>query len=96
MDFTDADIRRLADLARLALRDDEISSMRQQLGAIADYVAQLQAVDTTGVTELANVAGLENVLRADEPSPLLNREVALANAPLHDHVGFLVPKVVER
>ena len=96
MDFTAADIRRLADLARLALSDAEIASMQRQLGAIVGYVEQLQAVPTAGVAELANPAGLENVLRADEPTALLSREAALANAPQHDHIGFLVPRVVER
>jgi aspartyl-tRNA(Asn)/glutamyl-tRNA(Gln) amidotransferase subunit C len=37
---------------------------------------------------------LENVLRADEPRPCLDREVVLAEAPLVEDGRFRVPPVL--
>ena len=55
--------------------------MAHQLGAIVEYVSQLQQVPTDGVEPLAHALPVSNVFRDDEPSPSLSVEEALANAP---------------
>jgi aspartyl-tRNA(Asn)/glutamyl-tRNA(Gln) amidotransferase subunit C len=94
--ITEQDVRHLAKLANLGLSDAEVKRMATELEAIVGYVAQLQAVDTAGVEPIANVAGLANVTRPDQPGQMLGQREALANAPQKDEVAFLVPKVVER
>lgn len=96
MAITEKDVRHIANLARLALGDDEIARLTGDMAAIVGYVEQLREVDTTGVEPIAQVTGLTNVVRADQPRDMLSVAQALANAPQANEVAFLVPKVVER
>lgn len=96
MAITDQDVRHLGKLANIALSADEVPRFASELEAIVAYVQQLQAVDTTGIEPIANVAGLVNVVRPDVPGQLLSQEQVLANAPQKNDVAILVPKVVER
>lgn len=95
------DVQRVAELAHLELRPEETPAMQRDLNAILEYVAQLNELDTTGVTPLAQVSELRDeagvsVLRADLPLPSLDRAVVLSQAPETDGVFFKVPKVIER
>jgi aspartyl-tRNA(Asn)/glutamyl-tRNA(Gln) amidotransferase subunit C len=95
MSLSNADVAKVALLARLRLDPEEIETYTVQLNAIVDYVAQLQELDTTGVEPLAHGVELRNVFRDDVRGQALDREQALANAPRRDSVGFLVPAVLE-
>ena len=95
MSLSNADVAKVAVLARLRLSPEEIETFTGQLNSIVDYVAQLQKLDTTGVEPLAHGIELRNVFRDDVRGPALDREQALANAPKRDKVGFLVPAVLE-
>ena len=95
MSLSNADVAKVAILARLRLAPDEIEMFTEQLNSIVDYVAQLKELDTTGVEPLAHGIELRNVFREDVRGPALDREQALANAPKRDKVGFLVPAVLE-
>ena len=95
MSLSNADVAKVAILARLRLAPDEIEMFTEQLNSIVDYVAQLKELDTTGVEPLAHGIELRNVFREDVRGPALDREQALANAPRRDRVGFLVPAVLE-
>jgi len=94
--ITEQNVRHLAKLANLSLSPEEAVRMATELEAIVGYVAQLQAVDTTGVEPIANVMGLSNVSRPDVAGAMLSQKQVLANAPQKNEVAFLVPKVVER
>ena len=96
MSLSEDQVRHVAHLARLALDDDRVAALTAELATIVDYVEQLQAVDTEGVEPVANVAGLVNVTRADEPGEMLSRERILAGAPKANGEAILVPKAVER
>ena len=67
----------------------------RQLGDILGYVEQLGEADVEGVEPLAHGAGGENVFRADEAGPSLQREKALEGAPDSDGWHFRVPKVID-
>jgi aspartyl-tRNA(Asn)/glutamyl-tRNA(Gln) amidotransferase subunit C len=95
MSLSNADVAKVALLARLRLSPDEIEMFTGQLNSIFDYVAQLQELDTTGVEPLAHGIELRNIFRDDVRGAALDREQALANAPKRDKVGFLVPAVLE-
>jgi aspartyl-tRNA(Asn)/glutamyl-tRNA(Gln) amidotransferase subunit C len=79
--LTPQQVRDIALLARLELSDSEQEAMARQLGAIVDYVAQLQEVPTDGVEPLAHALPVSNVFREDEPAESLPVDQALANAP---------------
>jgi aspartyl-tRNA(Asn)/glutamyl-tRNA(Gln) amidotransferase subunit C len=90
-----ADVEHVARLARLGLTDDEIDRMQGQLNRILEAIGQLQSVDTSAVGPTAQVIALENVMRDDEPRPPIDREAALANAPLREGAHLRVPVVLE-
>jgi aspartyl-tRNA(Asn)/glutamyl-tRNA(Gln) amidotransferase subunit C len=79
--LTPQQVRDIAHLARLELSDAEQEAMARQLGAIVDYVAQLQEVPTEGVEPLAHALPVSNVFRDDVPGESLPVDEALANAP---------------
>jgi len=91
----DQDVQDVARLARLALGDDELARMREQLSAILQYVAKLEELDVTGVPPTSHAVPLVNVMRDDENQPCLDQAAALANAP--DRAGdlFRVPRIIE-
>ncbi len=90
-----AEVRKVAKLARLSLRDDELAECGKQLTVILDYVGLLNEVDTTDVAPMSHPIPAENVFRDDEQTASLPRDAALANAPKTDGAFFLVPKILE-
>lgn len=98
---TVADVERVAELANLELEPEESRSMVHDLNAILDYVAQLNELDTAGVTPLAQMSELDSTrdasaLRADVTVPSLDRATVMPQAPETDGSFFKVPKVIER
>jgi aspartyl-tRNA(Asn)/glutamyl-tRNA(Gln) amidotransferase subunit C len=88
-------VLKVAKLARLTLREDEVPVVTAQLAKVLDHIAQLQEVDTTGIEPTAQV-GVERLpLRPDEPHACLPRERVLAEAPETAGGGFVVPSFVE-
>lgn len=88
-------VEHVAKLARLQLTGEEIDRYGKQLGAILDYIAQLEKLDVAGVEPLSNPAGTSNVFREDEPRPSIPRPEALKNAPERTNDFFIVPKIIE-
>ncbi len=93
--LTEEQVRHVAKLARLKCSDDEIREFTGQLGAILEYVAQLEEVDTENVEPLAHCLPIHNVFRRDEVRTSLSSDEALANAPQRDEEFFAVPKVLD-
>ena len=89
------DVAHVARLARLALTEAELETMREQLNAILGHIDALKAVDTTGVEPTSHAVPQFNVMREDEPRPCSSVEEMLANAP--DRAGdfFRVPRIIE-
>ncbi|MBI4956563.1 MAG: Asp-tRNA(Asn)/Glu-tRNA(Gln) amidotransferase subunit GatC [Myxococcales bacterium] len=90
-----AEVRRIAELARLELSEEELVRMTRELGAILAYVQELEAVDTSGVEPLAHVGRQTLGVRADCEEPSLEPAVALAEAPRPLGGGFGVPAFVD-
>ena len=95
MSLSNADVAKVALLARLRLSPDELETFTAQLNSIVDYVAQLQELDTTGVEPLAHGIEIRNVFRDDVRGEALPREQALVNAPKRNQTSFLVPAVLD-
>jgi aspartyl-tRNA(Asn)/glutamyl-tRNA(Gln) amidotransferase subunit C len=89
------DVEHVARLARLGLTDDELDLMQEQLNRILEAIAVLADVDTSHIGPTAQVIPLENVMRDDEARPGLEREAALANAPLREGPMLRVAEVLE-
>lgn len=59
------EVLKLAQLARLALSEEEIDEFARELSEILQYVEQLQQVDINGLEPTNQVTGLVNVMRED-------------------------------
>ena len=94
--LSDRDVVRIAELARLALTEDERRRLGRQLADILTYVEQVGAIDTTGIEPTSHVQLDASTLRPDVPHASLPREAALQNAPDATRTGglFKVPKVI--
>lgn len=95
MTLTLEEVEHIADLARLRLTEEEKNRFRQQLSAILDYAASLQALDTSSIPPTFSVLPVRSRLRPDEPRPGLPREELLRNAPDVENGQFRVPPVLE-
>jgi aspartyl-tRNA(Asn)/glutamyl-tRNA(Gln) amidotransferase subunit C len=95
MSVTFEQVRHIANLARLAMSDEEIEAMVPEFNNILGWVEQLGEVNTDGVEPLTAV--IENRLRLREDAVTEGdcREHILANAPAAEHGFFAVPKVIE-
>lgn len=92
--MTDADVRRVAELARLTLSPDDVALFTVQLGSILAYADQINEADTSAIAPTSHPLPAESVFRDDDPRPCLDRERALANAPDSGAGLFKVPKVL--
>ena len=88
-------VQHIAALARISLSKDEMEAFTQQLSDILDQFEILQNLDTSGVAPTAHVAGLDNVLRDDEPGSSLESEQSLLNAPRRRGDFFQVRAVLD-
>jgi aspartyl-tRNA(Asn)/glutamyl-tRNA(Gln) amidotransferase subunit C len=92
----DADtVRRVARLARIAVREDEIPHLQGEVNAVLAFVEQLNEVNVEGVEPMTSVMPMEMRKREDVVTDGDMADAVLANAPATENHFFLVPKVVE-
>ena len=82
--ITSDEIRHLAALCRIAMSDDEVGAMREQMSNILDNIDVLNRVDTRGAAPTGHSVDLVSVMREDEARDSIPLEDALANAPNRD------------
>ena len=99
MKISEQDVRRVADLANLALREDEVARMAHDLNGILSHMDKLNELDTANVEPMAQVlfdAEETATLREDRERPSLTNAEAVANAALTSGGYYKVPRVIER
>lgn len=95
MSVDQATVRRIAHLARIAVGDDEVERLGQELNAILAFVEELSGVDVEGVEPLTSVLPMQMKKRRDVVTDGGVADQILANAPEREDHYFVVPKVVE-
>ena len=95
MEITLSEVEYVANLARMALGEDEKAKLTEELSRILAYVAKLNELDTTGVAPMKHILQCSTPLRPDIVKPSMPREEALANAPDARAGAFAVPQVME-
>ena len=95
MKISEQDIKTVASLSRLKIRAEEEAEVTAQLDKFLTYVENLQTIDTTNIEPTTYALPMQNVFRADEIKPSLERDLALSNAPLKEDGYFKVPRVLE-
>ncbi|KQT83413.1 Asp-tRNA(Asn)/Glu-tRNA(Gln) amidotransferase subunit GatC [Aurantimonas sp. Leaf443] len=88
-------VRRVAKLARIALKPEEVEAMQGELNTILGFVEQLGQVDVSGVEPMTSVIPMEMRKRQDVVTDGGKADDIVANAPASDDHYFMVPKVVE-
>src|SRR5580765_5205911 len=93
--LTRSDVEHVAQLARLALTDDEIERLTVELGAVLEHAADVASLDLADVPPTAHPLPLRNVLRDDDVRPSLDRNEVLAAAPAAEDGRFRVPRILD-
>ncbi len=89
MALTKDDVRHVAKLARLSLKEDEVEKFTQQLESVFAHLDELAKLDTEGVPETAQVSGLSHVTREDLVKPSLDREAFLKTSKRPNERGMI-------
>lgn len=95
MSITSEAIEQVARLARLELTGNEQRLFTEQMGAILDYVAALDELNTADVQPTSHAVPMQNAFRPDEVLSSIGHDRALANAPDTNETYFRVPPVIE-
>lgn len=95
MSLSPDQIRRIAQLARIAVRADESATVNERLNRVLGLIDQLQAVDTGGIEPMSHALEVVQPLRPDEVTEPDQRARFQAAAPVIEDGLYLVPKVIE-
>ncbi len=94
-EITEAEVRHVASLAKLALSEEELARVGRELNRILDYFAELQQLNTSEVPITSHALPLVNVYREDAVGESLSPDEATQNAPDGVDGYFRVPRIVE-
>ncbi len=92
--ITSSDVRKVAELARLNLAEDQIATYTVELEEILSYVEELQEIDTENVLPTTRAVEVINVMREDCVEVNCSREDILDQAPQREGDFFRVPKIL--
>jgi aspartyl-tRNA(Asn)/glutamyl-tRNA(Gln) amidotransferase subunit C len=95
MSLSEDQIRRLAQLARIAVREDESATVTERLNRVLGLIDQLQAVDTDGIEPMSHALEVVQPLRPDAVTEGDQHSLFQAAAPAVEDGLYLVPKVIE-
>lgn len=88
-------VKHVANLARMAITEEEAKKFTNQLDQIITYAEQLNELNTDHVEPTAHVLEIKNVMREDRAKEGLPREEVLKNAPEHQDGQIKVPGIME-
>ncbi len=93
--ITTDQVKHVANLARLAITEEEAKDFKNQLDAIISFAEELNELDTDHVEPTSHVLDMKNVLREDKAIEGLPQEEVLKNAPEHRDGYVKVPSIIE-
>lgn len=95
MSLSPDQVRQVAHLARLELKNEQVEHYATQLSNILGMVDRLTAAKTDGVSVMAHPLDMVQRLRPDVVTEPDQREAFQEHAPAVQDGLFLVPKVIE-
>ena len=95
MALENADIDKIAILARLQVTPSETSDYANSISSILSLIDQMQQVSTEGIEPLSNPHDASQRLRKDEVTCDNQLEAFIALAPAAQDGLYLVPKVLD-
>ncbi len=93
--ISENDVKYVANLARIHLRDEEVDRLTKDLEKILDYIDKLNTLDVGDIQPTSHVLPLKNVYREDVVRPSLTQEESLKISVEQHEGSFKVPKVIE-
>ena len=94
MSVTREELLKVAKLARLELREEEIPKLLSSMDSIVGYMESLRELDLDNVEPMLRVDESKGSLRKDETAGCLEHEKAIENAPDGRNGFFAIPKVI--
>ena len=95
MSVDQATVRRIAHLARIAVKEEELEHLQGEVNAILAFVEQLDELNVEGVEPMTSVVPIRMKMRDDVVTDGEMAEKVTGSAPVSDEHFFVVPKVVE-
>ncbi len=95
MSIKDKDLKEIAYLARINIRKEDFSSLKEDLEEILSLVEEMNECDTSETEAMSHPLDISQPLRDDAVTEPDNKEKNLAIAPSTKYGLFLVPKVIE-
>ena len=92
--ITKEEVKKVAQLARLELNENEVNNHAEQLEKILEYIKELEKIDTDDIPCTTRAIEVTNVFRKDEEKEYLNNEELLNLAPSREDKFFKVPKII--
>ncbi len=89
-------VHKVADLARIEIKDNEVDHLTKEMNKILTFMEKLNELDTEGVKPLVYMNEEANVWREDVAKNEISVEDGLKNAALHNERFFMVPKIIEK
>lgn len=93
--ITKEQVKHIAHLARLEIKEEEIDLYREKLESIVTLVENLSSVDTENIKPTYHVLDLVNVFREDIAKEGLPREEVLKNSYDQEAGQFKVPTIID-
>ena len=88
-------VKRVANLARIRVTENELLHLSNELSAILEFMQQLNKVDIKNIEPLTSVTPMNLNLREDIVNDGEKTQEVLMNAPKRSEGFFAVPKVIE-
>ncbi|MGH8672051.1 MAG: Asp-tRNA(Asn)/Glu-tRNA(Gln) amidotransferase subunit GatC [Burkholderiales bacterium] len=95
MALSEADVTRIAHLARLAINPQDVPDYLCQLTRILKLVEEMQRADTSGIVPMAHAQDVMLRLRPDVVTETDQHQSFQTVAPMVEAGLYLVPKVIE-
>jgi aspartyl-tRNA(Asn)/glutamyl-tRNA(Gln) amidotransferase subunit C len=89
------EVKHVANLARLAITEEEAEKLTNDLDAIISFAEELNELDTENVEPTSHVLDMKNIFREDVSKPGLSVEEVLKNAPDYENGQIKVPAIIE-
>ncbi|QMU61544.1 MAG: Asp-tRNA(Asn)/Glu-tRNA(Gln) amidotransferase subunit GatC [Gammaproteobacteria bacterium] len=95
MSISPEEVLKIANLARLQIKQDEVEQYATDLSNIITLVEQMNAVDTQDILPMAHPLDATQRLREDKVTEENQRDKFQTIAPSAEKGLYLVPKVIE-
>lgn len=89
-------VYKVADLARIEIKDTEVDNLTQEMNKILTFMEKLNELDTTGVKPLVYMNEEANIWREDIAKNEISAADGVKNAAVHNERFFMVPKIIEK